>query len=239
MERKYKIAAIAVLAVIVIAVIIFFVLRARKSDVAWSEWVEQEPKARECGRGTQIFKRTCTVKSVVQGTVDMCKKTLGGEDTKKVAYAWGNPCPIRGQYVVVKRAQPSINTSQYAIEISEIKVIDKDGKNLIEPGKATVVLSNPIPSLSSDASIALDGDLTVFTGVADVSGASITLNLGEEKDIFDVYLYGVLNPRGNVPLDLTNTYIQILDKNRKEIFVSSVAKETNFMDGRGAMRYII
>ena len=224
-------------AVIVVSVLIY--LHFKPKPVRWTSWWEMGPKAPNCGRGTRIYARQCEFVGY-DGNAgdDQCKKMLGGNDRKEETYIAEKHCPIKGRYVAFKRAKPA-SDGEKGLSLAEIKIVDKNGKDLIDPGKATATMAPP-PSLSRhNPKHIIDGDYftRLYMSHWDNVESAITIDLGEEKEIYDIFFHDTFDDKG-IPGNLFGTFVQILDKDKKIVFTSQAVSKENIYNKAARIMYL-
>lgn len=148
-----------------------------------------------------------------------------------------NPCGVVAQYV---RVLPSPKVADSFIEISQIAVIDKNGKN-VAPGKSTAGTTGPFPTGSFGShsiSNAIDGQLYIksqnFYASQTAGGTTqFLLNLGQPTDITKIIYItrGDSNRTSHYRKD--GIRLQLLDANQKvvdqKILNSSLREDISYL----------
>ncbi len=208
---EYFIAAVIVLT---IGAIVYYFWN--YSTAAWSEWVLQGDAA-TCGSGINVYKRQCTVNSVVQTTIDACVVAFGGQDTKEETYTFANSCPVYGRYVILERVARAPEPGQ-SLHIAEIKIFDSAGNSLISNGITSTSSSKLSTSTSHLPALLIDGNIENFahTGACSIGTCWFRIDLGSDKQISKVDIY---NRAECCQASTIGTRVRIQNEAGQDVFV--------------------
>jgi hypothetical protein len=206
----------------VVFVVLMYLLYAAMTSqtIVWSEWVLQG-NAPTCGTGNNVYKRQCTVNSVVQATVDACVNAFGDSDTKTEIYNLTNKCSVTGRNIILERntASGQFDSDGNELNIAEIKVYDPEGVNLIVRG-VTKATSGSLYAPYYGAGNLLDGELNNFAhtfGGHDEKKQWFNIDLGSDKVIGRVEIY---NRKYCCQERVIGARIRITDSTGQTVFTS-------------------